>query len=984
MSHDSFVPVSADSRAAGVAARLAALLLLVTFPATAAAQQSGAVTGTVTDASSGEPLADAQVFVPGSGLGTLTDQQGQYRLTDVTPGERTLRVRLLGYEGTERTMQVTAGQAVTADFSLTRAAIEMEELVVTGSGIQTERRKIGSDIASVNTEEIEDAPVNDMSDLLQARTPGMSIVGGGGKVGQQSKVILRGVGTVSQGTSPVIYVDGIRLNNDDNIGVWTGGTSWSGLDDINPADIERIEVVKGAAAATMYGTEASAGVIQIFTKQGTQSGNQLFRYRGEFGASQSPLEYWNISLYSPWFHENFVSNGYSQSHQLTTQGGSESFSHFVSGTFRDQSGNLPENDELYYSGRANMEIFPLDGLSVRFNAGYTHREIGMPQDANNIYGYGINALVGGAEGAFMPISDIELIDVDLTRGRFVGGATARYRHAGGFSHSFTFGADITNTDNTDLHPYGANQFNPQGRRENWRRNSVNLNIDYTGTWETDVTDAVSSSFSAGFQANRTVEGTSDAYGEDFPAPGLSTVGGAANTSASEWRQTTETAGFFAQEQVGLADRLYLTGGLRLDGHSSFGDQKSYQLYPKASLSWVLSEHDFTPDVFSTLRLRGAYGEAGRQPGAFDAVRTWEPTDALDGEPALSPANLGNPQLGPEVSQELEAGLDLGLLSGRVSSEVTLYRQTTEGALIPVRPPPSQGFLETQLRNVGKIRSQGLEASVDVRVLDGDRFTWNLGVNGSLTDNEIRDLGGEPELYVHWTQANRVGYPVGSFFGDRYVERDGEAVFVEDEPFLTNEDGSRRLDANGNPIRNPDNPGYIGPPFPTRTFQMTTRFSLWERLNVRALMDHAGGHYTESSTIRWLTRSTVPADDDVVAEQHWGESVARYCHENQDVVVQAMCDDPWPQGPRGNVVMPADYWKLREVTLSYRMPSGLLGDLGVGLRSARVFLTGRNLWRSQETLSMEAEANYSQRDLSMQDYFITPIPRQVTVGVDVGF
>ncbi|HEU5207941.1 MAG TPA: TonB-dependent receptor [Longimicrobiales bacterium] len=939
------------------AVALAGLLVGGVMPASA--QETGTVAGTVVHASTAQPIVGAQVVVTGSGIGTVTNAEGQFLLLNVRPGEREIRVHMLGYSAASRRVDVTAGATTTVEFQLEESAIALDQVVVTGQARETRRREVAASIASVDASELEDAAITSVAEMLQGRNPGVTVLPGGGKVGQGTKIVLRGPSSLSQGVEPLIYVDGVRMDNSTATGVFTGGEGWTGLDDINPNDIERIEVVRGAAAATLYGTEASAGVIQIFTKRGKQ-GEQRWNYSGEFGVSNSPKDWWGVSVYSDWFYDAYVNNNATQQqHQLSTSGGQEGYSFYASGSYSTQDGLLPGNSTEYKSFRGNLQLFPRSDLVLNIGTGYSDRFVAMPQDANNIYGYGINALTAGPRGLFMPVEEIPLINVGLKSRRFTGNLSAEYKPAEWFSSRATLGVDVAGMDNIELHPYGANDSNPLGRKSNYRRDATTLTADISGVFTFPLSENVRSTSTIGFQGNEIKVGASEASGQEFPVPGLTTVSSAAITSGWEYRGVTRTAGVVFQQDVGLFDRLFLNAGFRLDGHSAFGDDAGYAFYPKGGVSYVVSDHEFFPDLFDSFRVRGAYGTAGRQPGAFDAVRTWSAISAVDGVPAVTPSNIGNSELGPEISHELELGFDASAWNGRVGMQLTWYRQRTEDALLPVSYPPSDGFVGSQLENVGEIQNTGLELAVNGTVLALDDFVWSAHAQFATFDNEVTDLGDLPELYQHWTQITREGYPVASYFGDRFVMEDGEVVVAADD--------------------------YIGPPFPTKTFQLGMDFTLWDRVNVRGLMDHAGGHFIESSTVRWLTRTNVPNGDEIVDESLWGTSVASWCHDSgADELTQAICESPWPESGRGNVVRPADYWKLREVTVSYNLPQSMFA--GLGLESARVFLSGRNIWRHvKDHMLMEPEANYSTgSDLSQQDYFNTPIPRTLIFGINVGF
>ena len=248
--------------------------LLAPPTASGLAAQTGTITGTVVN-TSGQPVANAFVTIVASNRSGVTNARGQFTFQNVTAGAQEVRVSSLGYRTATESVNVVAGQTATVDFVLAVSAVALDEVVVTGQAAGVARREIGTSIASLDVTQLEAAPVQNLSQLLAARAPGVNVMPGGGKSGQGSRIVLRGAASISQSNEPLIYVDGIRIDNSSAGGVSqvvTTGASWSGLDDINPADIERVEIIRGASAATLYGTEASAGVIQIFTRRGAADG----------------------------------------------------------------------------------------------------------------------------------------------------------------------------------------------------------------------------------------------------------------------------------------------------------------------------------------------------------------------------------------------------------------------------------------------------------------------------------------------------------------------------------------------------------------------------------------------------------------------------------------------------------------------------------------------------------------------------------------
>jgi outer membrane receptor protein involved in Fe transport len=226
--------------------------------------------------------------------------------------------------------------------------------------------------------------------------------------------------------------------------------------------------------------------------------------------------------------------------------------------------------------------------------------------------------------------------------------------------------------------------------------------------------------------------------------------------------------------VGWNDRLFVTGGLRVDGNSSFGEDFGLQPYPKLSVAYVISEERFWPtNILPTLKLRAAIGESGKAPGAFDAVKTWDPVAADEGKPAVTPAQLGNPKLGPERTREMEVGLDMSALNDRISFEATAYRTRTMDALIGVDYPPSQGFTSDQLENVGTLQNRGFEMQLSGTPLRTDKFEWSGRVSWSGMWSRAVDLGGR-DISVGLGARVKEGYPVPTVFGARITNPDANA------------------------------------------------------------------------------------------------------------------------------------------------------------------------------------------------------------------
>lgn len=935
------------------------------------AQDEGSLSGTITDAESGDALIGANVLLEDLGVGSSTDAEGNYLIESIPAGTYVVSIEYVGYSSETTEVSIAAGEETQLDIELASDVLGLDQLLVTARGTSSARREIGTSLTSIDPAELEGGPIQSMSELLQGRAAGMNIQLGGGKVGQQHTIVMRGAASISQSNEPVIYVDGVRIDNSRSSGITTttAGVTWSGLDDINPEDIERIEVVRGASAATLYGTEASSGVIQIFTKQG-RDGAPEFTFRSRGGISHTPRSYWDVSAYSDWFYDNQVRTGGLHSQYLSVSGGFEDFRYYASGTIRNETGVVPSSAEDYGALRLNMGFDATDNLSIDLNTSYSDRSVQHVPDANNTVGLTINGLMGGPAGQFMATDDVSNVETFQEGNRFNTSLQLEHNPTDIFNHRLTFGYETTDQDQHQLFPYAGTAVWEEGYRTNYRRAVRNINFDYIATVGFTPTDWLRSNTSAGFQIYDTESGSSSVIGDGFPLIGLEVVGAAIDISGTESRFNERSAGFFIEQQFGFNERFYMTLGARADGHSAFGDDVEYQLYPKVDLSYMLSESGFWPEQIGTFRLRAAYGTAGQQPGAFTAVRTWSPTAAIDGQPAVTPGNIGNPELSPEVAHEYEAGFDASVWRDLVNVDFTYYYQRTEDALYDFRYPPSEGFTATQLENVGEIVNQGLEVSVDARILNFDNFTWEANAGFGYNENEVTDLGGAAPTTVQWRQQIREGYPVGSYFGDHLVEVDGEVGQASE--LLADADGNL-----------PEGWDYLGSPIPEHTLQVGSNFTMGSNWSARFMFDYQGGHHLYSSTMRWMMNSSHAIEDGQgIAEPG---PVANLCREDDDPVVQANCNRTSLLS-QGDFTYPADILRLREMSITYELPTQLINQ--IGLNRARFTVSGRNLLRWQEYPGLEAEANYrgdlSDSAIRRQIFFDTPIPRQFLASLSVDF
>jgi TonB-dependent starch-binding outer membrane protein SusC len=913
------------TRAGALPGLLAAVFmsLFLLSPAPVQAQdETGGIRGQVLDERTGTPIPAAQVLILGTTRGAITGRDGRFQVGELRPGTYDIEIRSIGFRSARTTVRVAPETFTDVDLALRLTAVPLDEVVATGQAGAVARRGIATSVATVEARELENAPINTFSEFLQARAPGVQVLPSGGMPGQGSRVVLRGFGSLQRNVQPVIYVDGIRVDNSgDTFMDQTsfGGHAWMGLDDIAAEDIERVEIVRGASAANLYGSEAAAGVIQIFTKQG-QEGIQNFYLRSEAGYSDTPREWWDLdgrSDHVDAFFDRYVNSGFQHRQHMSVRGAVDRFSYYASGTFRDVEGVLPNTGMRHASFRANMNVSPFQEFTFGLSTGFSRRTVDFPYDGASPIGFGLNAL-GGEDGVNVHPDTALILDVGLAASRYTAGARMDWTPFRNWHHQLVLGLDFFTSDNTDFHPFGSPTApDRQGSKSNARRIANTYNADYRTTYMAELGDRWASRTSFGVQGYSRDINWNWAYGEGWPAPGLETVDVAANQTGNENRYYTEQMGFYLEEQLSLDDFLYLTLAGRYDGHSAAGRDARWQFYPKLGLSYLPSEHGVIPESLGTVRLRAAYGEAGQAPEDYSSLRSLRGIAVVANVASgIIPGNIGDRNLAPERSREIELGMDVGLLDDRVSVEATYYNQRTDNAIFPVYSIPSEGFVEPQARNVGGLTGQGFELAARASMVRTGSLEWTAWTSLGFHENEVQpftDITAVPEN-IYGTQWIRPGYPVGAFFD-------------EDE-------------------------SLIGPAYPTRSLTFGSSARINGGLSIRALLDHQGGHHVESNTLRALDQANTPA----------GETF---------------------DTPRSAYVFEADLWRLREVVVGYELPGRVYSMLPV--QSVELSVAGRNLWRSQSYPGIEAEASFDPlMQRANQTYFGAPLSRQLVIGLSARF
>jgi TonB-linked SusC/RagA family outer membrane protein len=996
---------------------LAVALLFTALPATA--QETGRVTGLVTS-SSGRVIDGAQVYIEGTRIGALSTNEGRFLLLNVPPGDHVLRVDMIGFRTSEQTITVAAGGTATADFVLSETAVAIDEIVVTGTAAAVRAKEVGNSLEAITSAEFENLPVTNPEDILQGRAPGVTVMNGNGQPGSGGTIRIRGNTTATTAPEPLIYIDGIRVYN---LPMGTGGGARIGqspLQDIDASDIERIEVIKGASATTIYGTEAAGGVVQIFTKKGIAGAPMWTADFGwganvapHFGAKDDPTElYVNCNMTDLMFGlDTFNSDdtkkadkvffedptcpsrgswdktGFDQRYNLSVRGGFNDITYYVSGAYNQSEGYLPAQGNRDGTFRGNFDFAPSNSLRFSLNTQYTRRETEFVEDGNNSNGFLLkvgrghqNYLKGGKEDecdgvdpSKICITNTYLFDAEnsVRHDHFVSGFTINFEPAV-TTHRLAFGWDYTNRNVRSLRPF-ADLRSPSGFLSDYNTRHTKLSVDYAGSWRTEFGSGTwLSTFSWGGQIFQDQHRFLQIDVDGFAGPGSQTLEtGADLTGRTDNRYNTNSAGFFLQEQLGFNDFLFATVGLRVDGNSAFGDDYGLQAYPKASLSYVMSDHAWFPsDWWETLKLRGALGESGKAPNQFAKFRTWTPVAGYV-EPGFTPGDPGNENVGPERTSEWEVGFDASWFDGRIGLEYTYWDARTNDALVNVTLPPSEGFTQSLVANVGTIDANGYEVAANFGVIRTDNFDWDAFGTYSYNTSTATDLSGQ-EIDADIKAAFREGFPAPSNFG-RKITNPSEFA----EP--TTESNQ-----------------YLGNVFPTDLISLGPTLTFWRNLTADILFEHQGGHTLPNYTGYQNARRGAwrPCFD--IQEK----IVDFYANGNQSALDGVTALDRGKCAIRGVGPSPnsdywveeADFWKLRSLSLAYNIPQRFLGNW---FNSATVRLTGRNLvtWVDGFTLTDpevedfgdRGETNYDgDGDFGRRDYYTIPNPATWMVSFRLGF
>lgn len=998
---------------------IAALVWIAAMaPPSAAAQGTGVVTGSVVDASSQKPLGSVQVQVVGTTRGTITGDDGKFRIAGLPAGPYSIRVLRVGYQASTRTVQVGEGVSADVSFSLTPVAISLETVVTTATGETERKRETGSAVSVLQPVVSQVVSAQSASQLLGGKVPGVDVGPSGGTVGSGSRIRIRGANSISLTNEPLVIVDGIRYNN--NVGqsgttgattIGVGGQTPSRFNDINPEDIQSIEILKGPAAAAQYGTAAANGVLQITTKRG-RTGKAVWNVFGEGGTIRDVTTYPpnfaqvgrttsgarttgctldaqtraactpvadSLVSFSPLAAAAPFINGHRGTYGGSVTGGTDQVTYYLSGSYDRQQGVFAVSQDQRANGRANINIQMRPNWNLALGTSYLTDHLRLPQNDNNTLGIISAALLGRAfddapgtppnliTHGFLNNQVPQALYAIATRqdiNRFENSVNTSYQPLSWLTATGVFGLDYLNRYDNEVVPPARVTFGslPDGQRTsnpyqiyNYTANST-LSALFHPLSELSSTTKISGAFN-----KELIRGT-QAFGAKLIAGTSSLSGTTARFAVSETNTDNKTASVLGSEDIGWKDRRFLSLAIRNDKNSAFGQNFGSINYPSATLSWVISEEPFFPksDLFNSLRLRAANGRSGQKPNFRDAITFFNAqTVTVSGtdQAGIVVGGTGNPDLRPERSRETELGFDAGFLNQRIGFELTRYNKRTDDLLVAVPLPPTLGLTTTRFSNLGTTTNKGWEFSVTTKLLDMNDLGLNATLNGFTNTNNVITIGklpndsALPPIVVNTQQQIRVGVPLGSYFqrAITFNDANNDGIIARSEVTLS------------------DTAVYLGNPFPRKEYSVSPELRVMSWLRVSALIDHKDGYKLFNNTRRFRCSF----------------NNCREAYDKNTPLADQAANIGIALGTDAGYIEDAAFTKLRELSFTITMPQAM--DRMLGGRNANLTIAGRNLHTWTKYTGFDPEINSTPGlNFSTSDFLTLPPTRTWSARLSFNF
>jgi len=1026
------------------------LILLIQISVLAASAQvkiSGKVTGP-----DGNGVPSASVQIKNTLTGAVTDASGNYVINaNLKPGSYTLDFSGVGFKTFSKTFNVTNENSYTENAELSEDVMRMDEVVVTGVSAGTTRKQLGSYISTVKADDLTKGATSNVLAALQGKTAGAQIVQNSGDPGGGISVRLRGISSVNSSSEPLYIVDGVIVNNattrvTNTSGNYDGGgfvgtIGQNRMADINPADIDRIEVLNGAAAAAIYGSRANAGVVQIFTKKGStgapvvsaSTSVLVSSLRKAVEVNQSPTKFGGptdgpgavtqdillpalttttpVTRYD--YNDYIFQTGIGTDNNVSVAGGKDRTKYYTSASFYKNEGIIKNTDFRRFSFRTNLEQGISDKVSFNIGLNFINSLSNEKPDGNSFFSpmNSINIIGNfhdlftrdalgnikaiGERGRVNPVSIIEDIKQKQETNRVLANFGLKIKPFKGLTLDYTLGVDqYSQKGETFIPPFAYNvsdgffgggaALDPtrNGYASAGNFNFFQINNEVNATYQTKITTDLASTTQIGYSVQYEKSTYALLQGRGL-APFVETVNGASTLlQGVDDRGEISTSGYYIQQNFNYKSIVNLTGALRVDGSSVFGEDQRNQKYFKASGSYVISEHEFWKNmnmskVWNFAKIRVAYGQSGNLTGigAYSRFNSYSSNSFVSRTSLISSGTLANTNVKPERQQELEFGIDLGFFKDRLTLQTNIYSKKVTDLLINRFIAPTNGF-SSLLDNFGSLENRGFEIVLTGKPIKNKNFDWT--VTGIYNHNRNKAVRIGQALTLLSTNSGAPiaiieGQPIGVFYGAFFALDANGGLVKNGSGFPQGERGIQNSALVFTPQRDPvtglpitTSPlvrKIIGDPNPDYTASLVNEIT-YKKLSLRVQLDAVQG--LEVFNADWRTRQGVGNGKEAEKEQT-GVYPRGYINSFYGAIEEWRIDD-------------GSFVKLREVSLSYAF-----GDWKK-VRDIRLSVSGRNLisWDNYKGYDPEVNAGGQSTILRGIDFGAVPIPKTFSVGLSAKF
>ena len=966
------------------------------FSIVAFAQQS--ISGTITD-DAGVPLVGATILVQGTSTAVTTDFDGKFSI-NASMGDM-LEASYVGYSN-----QLISVDSSTVNFVM--SADQLTEVIVTGYSSQS-KRTLTDNIASVSANDINGIPTPNAINTLAGKVTGVRVAQTNGKIESGYSFRVRGQSSISAGTRPLIVLDGIPLitNNESS-----NGSPTNPLITLNAGDIESIDILKDASAASIYGSRGANGVVIITTKSGTKGKNkidvnisngwstktngrdwmdadeyiELFR-EASINAGYPGYEEFYMSTISPsWettdtnWEDIALVNGHTRDFSVASSGGNDKSNYYMSVAHNDTKGIVFGNEMKKISVRSNLETRAKDFLTLGLNINLSRADIDRVAN-DNAFVTPLQAIalspvspayVDGEPYADTQYPNFLLQDkygtyntiVRRITGRFYGTAEVNSDLKLNSSFSYDLYAQSEDSFNGMLTPFQSTN------GDAFASNYTTENFIYSNylQYDKEIGNNHSLSVVVGTELNKSKRRSATVIGEQFPTDDFQTISSAAEIVSGTGGFTRYSfVSYFARANYSFSDKYLVKLGLRRDGSSRFGNNVRYGTFPSLSAGWILSEEDFlnNQSIFSFLKLRASWGEAGNaEIGNFASLGLFGVV-SYNQSPGLAFIQADNTNLTWETTTQTDASVQFGLFDDRISGEIGYFVKETNDLLF-AEPIPASSGASSLTKNIGSVENTGVEFQLSTTNINNNNFKWTTDLNVSTIENKITDLADGD--VIGNLNILREGEPISAFYLVEYAGVDpdnGDALFYTNkgtEGETSNDWNDAERVIAGNPF--PDLMAGLTNSFSYKKFDLSFSFQgEWGAsvFNSAGKFQEANGDWFDNQDRSQLRRWQKPGD---VTDVPRAELVAGNGTEDSTRYLKS-----------------TDYIRLKNLTLGYNVPKKYNNIAGIS--SARVYLSGFNLLTFTDYDGYDPESRSDAGGVG-QVFYSAPAAKTISIGVDLSF